>query len=40
MSKKADKPRRQQKQKAQKTLKERRSEKRAAKNLRSGSIPG
>ena len=37
MSKSSDKPRKQQKQKAQKTLKERRSEKRAAKKL--GSSP-
>jgi hypothetical protein len=33
MSKSADKPKKQQKQKPQKTLKERRSEKRAAKKL-------
>jgi hypothetical protein len=38
MSKSADKPRKQQKQKPQKTLKERRSEKRAAKKLGSGSL--
>ena len=37
MSKSSDKPRKQQKQKPQKTLKERRSEKRAAKKL--GSSP-
>jgi hypothetical protein len=36
MSKSADKPKKQQKQKPQKTLKERRSEKRAAKKLGSG----
>jgi hypothetical protein len=38
MSKSADKPKKQQKQKPQKTLKERRSEKRAAKKLGSGSF--
>jgi hypothetical protein len=38
MSKSSDKPKKQQKQKAQKTLKERRSEKRAAKKLGSGSF--
>ena len=38
MSKSADKPKKQQKQKPQKTLKERRSEKRAAKKLGSGSL--
>ena len=37
MSKSADKPKKQQKQKPQKTLKERRSEKRAAKKFGSGS---
>jgi hypothetical protein len=38
MSKSADKPKKQQKKKPQKTLKERRSEKRAAKKLGSGSL--
>ena len=38
MSKSADKPRKQEKKKPQKTLKERRSEKRAAKKLGSGSL--
>jgi hypothetical protein len=38
MSKSSDKPRKQQKKKPQKTLKERRSEKRAAKKLGSGSF--
>ena len=38
MSKSSDKPKRQQKQKRQKTLKERRSEKRAAKKIGSGSF--
>jgi hypothetical protein len=38
MSKSSDKPKKQQKQKPQKTLKERRSEKRAAKKLSSGSF--
>ena len=38
MSKSSDKPKKQQKQKAQKTLKERRTEKRAAKKLGSGSF--
>jgi hypothetical protein len=38
MSKSADKPKKQQKQKAQKTLKEKRSEKRAAKKMGSGSL--
>ena len=38
MSKSSDKPRKQQKQKPQKTLKERRSEKRAAKKFGSGSL--
>ncbi|MGH3128737.1 MAG: hypothetical protein ACRDPX_12530 [Gaiellaceae bacterium] len=38
MSKSADKPKKQQKQKPQKTLKERRSEKRAAKKLGSGPL--
>ena len=38
MSKSSDKPKKQQKQKPQKTLKERRSEKRAAKKLGSGSL--
>ena len=37
MSKGSEKPKKQQKQKPQKTLKERRSEKRAAKKLGSGS---
>jgi hypothetical protein len=37
MAKSSDKPKKQQKQKPQKTLKERRSEKRAAKKLGSGS---
>jgi hypothetical protein len=36
--KSSDKPKKQQKQKPQKTLKERRSEKRAAKKLGSGSL--
>ena len=38
MSKGSEKPKKQQKQKPQKTLKERRSEKRAAKKLGSGSV--
>ena len=38
MSKSSDKPKKQQKQKPQKTLKERRSEKRAAKKLGSGHL--
>jgi hypothetical protein len=38
MSKSSDKPKKQQKQKPQKTLKERRSEKRAAKKFGSGSL--
>ena len=38
MSKSSDKPKKQQKQKPQKTLKERRSEKRAAKKLGSGTL--
>jgi hypothetical protein len=38
MSKSSDKPKKQQKQKPQKTLKQRRSEKRAAKKFGSGSI--
>jgi hypothetical protein len=38
MSKSSDKPKKQQKQKPQRTLKERRSEKRAAKKLGSGSF--
>jgi hypothetical protein len=38
MSKSSDKPKKQQKKKPQKTLKERRSEKRAAKKLGSGSL--
>ncbi len=38
MSKSSDKPRKQQKQKAQKTIKERRSEKRAAKKLGAGAF--
>jgi len=38
MCKSADKPRKQQKKKPQKTLKERRSEKRAARKLGSGSL--
>ena len=38
MSKSSDKPKKQQKQKPQKTLKERRSEKRAAKKLGSGRL--
>jgi hypothetical protein len=38
MSKGSDKPKRQQKQKPQKTLKERRSEKRATKRVGSGSF--
>ena len=38
LSRSSDKPKKQQKQKAQKTLKERRSEKRAAKKLGSGSF--
>jgi hypothetical protein len=38
MSKSSDKPKKQQKQKPQKTLKERRSEKRAAKKLGSGAL--
>jgi hypothetical protein len=38
MSKSADKPKKQQKKKPQKTLKERRSEKRAAKKFGSGSV--
>jgi hypothetical protein len=38
MSKSADKPKKQQKQKPQKTLKERRSEKRAAKKFGSASL--
>jgi hypothetical protein len=38
MSKSSDKPKQQQKQKPEKTLKERRSEKRAAKRLGSGSF--
>jgi hypothetical protein len=38
MSKSADKPKKQQKKKPQKTLKERRSEKRAARKLGSASI--
>jgi hypothetical protein len=37
MAKSSDKPKKQQKQKPQKTLKERRSEKRAAKKFGSGS---
>ena len=41
MSKSSDKPRKQQKQKPQKTLKERRGEKRAAKKFGSGApAPG
>jgi hypothetical protein len=38
MSKSADKPKKQSKKKPQRTLKERRSEKRAAKKLGSGSL--
>ena len=38
MSKSADKPKKQLKKKSQRTLKERRSEKRAAKKLGSGSL--
>ncbi len=38
MSKSSDKPRKQQKQKPQKTLKERRGEKRAAKKFGSGPV--
>jgi hypothetical protein len=38
MSKSADKPKKQVKQKPQRTLKERRSEKRAAKKVSSGSL--
>ena len=38
MAKSADKPKKQQKTKPQKTLKERRSEKRAAKKLGSGPL--
>ena len=38
MSKGSEKPKKQQKQKPQKTLKERRSEKRAAKKFGSGSV--
>jgi hypothetical protein len=38
MSKRADKPKKQSKKKPQRTLKERRSEKRAAKKFGSGSI--
>ena len=38
VSKSSDKPKKQQKQKPQKTLKERRSEKRAAKKFGSGSF--
>jgi len=38
MSKSSDKPRKQQKQKPQKTLKQRRSEKRAAKRFDSGPL--
>jgi hypothetical protein len=38
MSKSSDKPKKQQKQKPQKTLKERRSEKRAAKKFGSSSL--
>jgi len=38
MSKSSDKPRKQQKQKPQKTLKQRRSEKRAAKKFGSGPL--
>ena len=38
MSKSADKPKKQLKKKAQKTLKERRSEKRVAKKFGSGSL--
>lgn len=38
MSKSSDKPKKQQKKKPQKTLKERRSEKRAAKKFGSGSF--
>jgi hypothetical protein len=38
MSKSADKPKKQLKKKPQRTLKERRSEKRAAKKLGSGSL--
>ena len=38
MSKSSDKPKKQQKQKPQKTLKERRSAKRAAKKLGSGAL--
>ncbi len=38
MSKSSDKPKKQQKQKAQKTLKERRNEKRAAKKFGSGPL--
>jgi hypothetical protein len=38
MSKSSDKPKKQQKQKPQKTLKERRSEKRAAKKFGSGPL--
>ena len=38
MSKGSEKPKKQQKQKPQKTLKERRSDKRAAKKLGSGSV--
>lgn len=38
MAKSSDKPKKQQKQKPQKSLKERRSEKRAAKKFSSGSL--
>ena len=40
MAKSSDKPKKQQKQKPQKTLKERRNEKRAAKKFGSGSFSG
>ena len=40
MSKSSDKPKKQQKQKPQKSLKERRSEKRAAKKLGPSSLTG